>query len=169
MNGRRGRGPQPSGPRPRRREAANRKGRVMAANAKAKAAKAKAKKEEDDQLRKDYRELQARAASAEADRKALLRCVKDPRVSKLLTRFEREIEDLKEELTSTDKKNVEGMQAKIQARRELLNLLRNAHEDELRAAKDALRDFEKDHSLFLQSEATKEAQTAAKPPKVKQA
>ena len=104
---------------------------------------------ETDKLLEDYRRLQDTYAAALKNRQFMVQSLADERLARILTRFEREIESTKESLVLAEKKEIDGKQQAVLARRSLLAQLRAAYEEDVKEAKDELARFERDNQLFL--------------------
>lgn len=102
-----------------------------------------------DTVREDYRRLQSAVDKALEDREFMLRTLQEPRIGKIVSTFERDIEIMKESLTAAEKSEFGTLQSRIRARRELLKELRESYEQQLSDAKQALREFEEANALFL--------------------
>ena len=110
---------------------------------------------EEDNVSVDHIRLVEALSVAQGKREWVLAVTADERLSKILRRFEAEIETTKESLVDAEKKDVEGKQHSVRARRDLLAQLRHAYEDEAKEAKLALEKFEEKHALFLQGKTAK--------------
>lgn len=109
------------------------------------------------EVHEDHDVFKAALKKATADRQFMQGALTDQRFVKILTRFERDIEEAKERLVTEEKKDIEKVQAGVQARRSLLAYLRNAYQSEVDEAAKNLRDFELQNQLFIGAkEMTKE-------------
>ncbi len=112
---------------------------------------AKPNQNEVDQVRADYEQMIAAVMRARTNRKFIQDMIVDPRVSHILGRYERDIEDKKESLVCCEKKDVDRNQAEVQARRQLLATFKGAYEADVEEATRALNEFKKSHELLLAS------------------
>lgn len=108
-----------------------------------------ARKTEKDKVQEDFELFQKGVEQAKSNREFILSCLKDARFVKIISLFERETEDAKENLVTAEKKDVEGKQAFILARRSLLATLRGAYESELEEAARQLEEFKIKNELLL--------------------
>lgn len=100
-------------------------------------------------VKQHHQELQEKIQKLIEDREFVKGCLSSPPVFAILSRFGKEIEADKERLVLAEKKDIEGLQACVKARRALLNILQTAYEDDLTEARSQLREFEQSNALFL--------------------
>lgn len=112
-----------------------------------------------DAVKADHRTFRKKVEVAREDRTWMQETITSPRMQRILSRFRKGIADLTEMLLTIEKKDLDKAQAQIHARKELLELLSNAYEEELREAKKELEEFEKNNALFLHGQAGPEAVT----------
>lgn len=105
-----------------------------------------------DTVRADFKRLYEDHEKAQSSRRFMTTVLQDPRMVKVLSLYERDIEEQKELLVTVEKKDMDRMQASVKARRELLATLRHAYETELQDSQKQLEDFKRNHALFLQAE-----------------
>lgn len=111
---------------------------------------AKKDKEEKDRVKQDHERLQNAVEELRSQRQFILDCISDSRFAKILNRYEKEIESEKEALVMAEKKEIDGLQASVKARRALIATLKGSYENDLEEAARQLREFELHNQLFLQ-------------------
>ncbi len=102
-----------------------------------------------DMVLHDHAKLKQEVAEIGAKRTYISGVMSNPIFSNILAKFEKEIESKKESLVEAEKKDVEKIQAEVQARRALIATLKGAYDADHMDACERLRRFEKDNDLLL--------------------
>ena len=113
---------------------------------------AKKQDAKDNRIKEDHERLKRAVDEVSSKRKYVLDCISDSRFSTILKRYENEIESDKEALVGAEKKAIDGLQARVVARRGLIATLKASYEAELEEAARQLREFEAHNQLFLAGE-----------------
>lgn len=114
-------------------------------------AKSNGRNEAKDHARDQHAALKNELALARTNKKWMLDTLADPRMAKVISHYERSIEDAKEELVNAPKTEVERRQATIIASRSLLATFRGSYDQAVTDAERSLKEFESHNPLFLQS------------------
>lgn len=109
-----------------------------------------------DQIHRDHEDLKCKVSRLDEDRKTIEAAIKAPPLGRILRGFDDEIEEIKETLCNSEKKNFDRLQADIRARRALLVSLKSAYKDDLEAAREDLVEFESQNALLLSGEKVKD-------------
>ena len=109
-------------------------------------------KEAADVVRADHEELLKKVEDLQYKRDSIVKGLASPIFVPILQRWEREIEEHKENLVTAQPKEVVSYQESVKARRSLLATLHGAYEADLEEANRALKEFEEHNTLFLTSE-----------------
>ena len=113
---------------------------------------------ETDDIRRQHQRLIDRVNNAADDLNWWQRTLEDSRMKQVLADYDTGIETAKESLVYADKKEIDGIQANVKARRTLLSDLRQkASADELVKLRRDLDDFQRNSALFLQPAEEKKA------------
>lgn len=113
---------------------------------------------ETDDIRRQHQRLIDRVNNAADDLNWWQRTLEDSRMKQVLADYDTGIETAKESLVYADKKEIDGIQANVKARRTLLSDLRQkASADELVKLRRELDDFQRNNALFLQPAEEKKA------------
>lgn len=104
-----------------------------------------------EETREQHRLLEAKVREAADNQRWWEKTCSDPRMREMLDGFDAEAEKAKESLVYAEKKDIDGIQASVKARRALLHIIaEKASTDELVARRRTLADFERNNPIFLQ-------------------
>lgn len=118
----------------------------------------KAEKEEKNEVLEQHARFKADVERARENRQFIQTTCADARMVKILSRYEQDIEDQKEMLITSEKKDIDKLQANVVARRQLLATFKGAYDSELEDAINDLREFESANALFIAGKETVDAE-----------
>lgn len=103
------------------------------------------------EIRNQHELLKSRVREAADNQRWWEKTCSDPRMREMLDGFDAAAEEAKESLVYAEKKDIDGIQASVKARRALLKIVaEKVSTDELVARRRTLEQFERDNALFLQ-------------------
>lgn len=120
----------------------------------------KQQKQENNKVKADHERLKRALEEIREKRQFVLDTIKDSRFSTILKRYENDIESDKEALVGAEKKAIDGLQARVVARRGLIATLKGSYEAELEESTRQLREFEAQNQLFLAGAKHEESEDA---------
>lgn len=94
-------------------------------------------------------ELEMEVLGLEVKRAKVQTLFNEPALAQVFALYERETETFKELLIGAEKKEIDGLQASIKARRSLIATLKGAYESDLDEARRQLAEFRQKNALLL--------------------
>lgn len=115
------------------------------------AKKSKEVQEREDSFRKTHLQLKQNHENFSFLRKNITDTLAHPSFATLISKFERDGQEMHESLVSASKADIEKIQAGVVARRSIVGYLRNAYEEETAEALRTLKEFESKNELFVKA------------------
>ncbi len=120
-------------------------------NAKTPSAEKDERLENINRIKRDHQRMKDQFDGIRRQRAKVLEFTQDPDVATILARFEEDAKSDAEALVMAEKKEIDGLQASVKARRSLLAQLKAAYEEDLLQAGERLRAFEIQNEMFLKA------------------